>query len=64
MHMVQGRRNQSFVRFIQSDNTTNAKLLQTWYIFGKWHRTQQQKLENKNESNQLNASNQKTYQSH
>jgi hypothetical protein len=59
--MIQGRWNQSFIRFIQSDNTSNTKLLQPWNIFGEWNRTQQQKLKNNNDISDLNTTNWKTH---
>lgn len=45
-HTIQGRWNQSFIRFIESDNTANTQSLQLGNIFGEWNRTEQNKLKN------------------
>lgn len=43
-YAIQGSGDQSFIRLVKGDDTTNTKLLQTRNILRKWNSTQQKKL--------------------
>uniref|UniRef100_A0A2P2JPX1 Protein-tyrosine phosphatase mitochondrial 1 n=1 Tax=Rhizophora mucronata TaxID=61149 RepID=A0A2P2JPX1_RHIMU len=55
MSTIQRRRNQSFIWFIESNDSTNTQLLQTRNVPAEWNRTQQKMLQDmtlKDQNNQ------------